>query len=399
MALGAGEHRVADALRLEGVAEGWVGGLLLGVGLEKVSHLMDEAVLIADRQPRHPPVAHVGMVAVGDVNALPTALRPGVGIVEDLEPMKVFEIPLQAHLLAVDLKGVEGLVAAGVAGALEQAERTVGEVTEEGAGVVDGHRLHLAGEGVHPLLDERLGHRRDVGDGAIEPQRRVDAVGEEIAGHAASGGGGIEPPQRCPPLGEIGADRPILEELGPVMEHAPEPAGIDELLGVGHGRDAPVVVPNSVGHPRLLDRRHHLFPFSDIHREGLLAEDRLAVLRRFDGDFGMEVVRRADVDRVDVVGSDELPPVGLDAPVAPALGEGLRLLRITGRHRLEDGEILEVEEVPYPLVAVGVGPAHEAVADHADAEGFCHGWSAFDGAGMGGNGKEWEGPVSNGRAR
>ena len=60
-------HRVADALRLQGVAEGGMGGLLRGVGLEEVLHLVDEAVLVADRQSRHLPVAHVGMVAVGDV--------------------------------------------------------------------------------------------------------------------------------------------------------------------------------------------------------------------------------------------------------------------------------------------------------------------------------------------
>ena len=81
-----------------------------------------------------------------------------VAVVEVLEPVQVVEVPLDRGLLAVDLEGVEGLVAAGVAGRLEEAERAVVEPAEEGAGVVDLDRLDLAREVVLPLLDERLGH-------------------------------------------------------------------------------------------------------------------------------------------------------------------------------------------------------------------------------------------------
>ena len=42
---------------------------------------------------------------------------------------------------------------------------------------------------------------RDLVDRAVEPQRGIDAVGQEIAGHAAAGDLGIQPPQPAPPCG------------------------------------------------------------------------------------------------------------------------------------------------------------------------------------------------------
>ena len=94
------------------------------------------------------------------------------------------------------------------------------------------------------------------------------------------------------------------------------------------------------------------------------------MLRRLDGDFGVEVVGGADVDHIDVVGGHELPPIGLHPLVAPAVGKGLGLFRIAGGHGLQHRQVFKVEEILDAVVAVGVGAAHEAVADHADAEGF-----------------------------
>jgi hypothetical protein len=99
----------------------------------------------------------------------------------------------------------------------------------------------------------------------------------------------------------------------------------------------------------------------------LLAEHHLAGLGGGDGDVVVRVVGRADVDRVDVVAFDQLLPVRLDRLVAPLVGEGLGLLRGAAAHGLEDRAVLQVEEVVGPLVAVGVGTAHEAVANQSDA--------------------------------
>ena len=74
-----------------------------------------------------------------------------------------------------------------------------------------------------------------------------------------------------------------------------------------------------------------------------------------------------------LLGGDELPPVGLDPLVSPAVGEGFCLLWVAGGDSLQHGQVFQVEEILDAVVAVGVGAAHEAVADHADAEGFCHG--------------------------
>ena len=60
-------------------------GLLLGEPFEEIRDLVDEAVLVADGQAGHPPLAHVGMVAVGHVDAAPAAKRAFGAVVEPLQ--------------------------------------------------------------------------------------------------------------------------------------------------------------------------------------------------------------------------------------------------------------------------------------------------------------------------
>ena len=64
----------------------------------------------------------------------------------------------------------------------------------------------------------------------------------------------------------------------------------------------------------------------------------------------------------------ELAPVGFDALVAPAVGEGLRLRFVAAAGGLEHRAAREVEEVRGGAEGVGMAAAHEAVADHADVE-------------------------------
>ena len=89
-------------------------------------------------------------------------------------------------MLAVDLERVQRLVPSRVAGGLERGERAVAEPRQEGARIVDADRLDLPSQVVLARLDERLGHRRDLVDRPIEPQRRIDTVREQIARHAAA---------------------------------------------------------------------------------------------------------------------------------------------------------------------------------------------------------------------
>ena len=138
---------------------------------------MDECVLVPNLQAGHPPVLHVGMIAVGDMHAAPAPQRPLVAVIEPLHPVQIVQIPARRRVLAVDLERVEGLVAARVASRLEQRERPVLEAPEKRARIVDSDRLEASGQRVFSFLDERLGHRGHVSDRAVQPERRVDAVG------------------------------------------------------------------------------------------------------------------------------------------------------------------------------------------------------------------------------
>ena len=63
-------------------------------------------------------------------------------------------------------------------------------------------------------------------------------------------------------------------------------------------------------HLRFFDGIEHLLAFLDIHGEGLFAEDVLAGFGGGDGDLGMDVVRRHDIDDVDIRIIDHGAPVG-----------------------------------------------------------------------------------------
>src|SRR4051812_22796796 len=65
VALRAVEDRVADVLRLERVAERRRAGFALRERLEEVGDVVDEAVLVADLQARHPVLVHVRVLAAG----------------------------------------------------------------------------------------------------------------------------------------------------------------------------------------------------------------------------------------------------------------------------------------------------------------------------------------------
>jgi tRNA G37 N-methylase Trm5 len=124
-------------------------------------------------------------------------------MVEVLKSMEIVEIPERGGVLAVDLERVERLVTASVARCLEHRQRAVGKSHQNSARVIYPDRFDLAGQVVFALLDEGFGHRRDFADRAVEPQRRVDAVRQEIAGNAAAGHVDVEPPKPFPTLRQI----------------------------------------------------------------------------------------------------------------------------------------------------------------------------------------------------
>ena len=54
----------------------------------------------------------------------------------------------------------------------------------------------------------------------------------------------------------------------------------------------------------------HLFAFLNCEPEGFLAKDGFPVLRRFDGNFAMAVIRGANIDDVNFRIGDDVPPIG-----------------------------------------------------------------------------------------
>ncbi len=310
------------------------------------------------------------MIAIADVDRAPTAELALVLVVEPLQPVKIMQVPLDRGVLTVDLEGVQRLVPAGIAGGFEEPEGTVVEMTKEGAGVIDADLLYFAGELVFAFLDERLGHGVDVLDSAVEPQRGIDAMGQQVAGHPGAGGFDVETPEGGAALRQVGADGPVLQEIGAVVEDLSEPTVVDELFGQHHRGTTAVIVPDHVRYPGLLDGFHHFLGLGRIHREGFLAQDHFAGLGGGEGQVGMQVVGDRNVDEVDVVAGDQLAPIGFDAGVAPAGGELLNFILVPRADRLADEFVGRIEEMTDFGVGIGMGAAHEAVADETDTKRF-----------------------------
>src|SRR5436190_23197313 len=86
------EYCVRDLVGSERVAERRRQRLAFRRSLDEIRELMREGVLVADLQARHPPVLHVRLVAVGDVNVAPAAHATFVLVIEILEAVQVVQI-------------------------------------------------------------------------------------------------------------------------------------------------------------------------------------------------------------------------------------------------------------------------------------------------------------------
>ena len=100
------QHRIADVLRFEGIAEGGAGRFALGDAFEEIGDLMDERVFVADLQTGHPPFSHVWMISIRDMDRAPAADPAFIFVFEELQAMQVVQIPKDRGVFAVDLKRV-----------------------------------------------------------------------------------------------------------------------------------------------------------------------------------------------------------------------------------------------------------------------------------------------------
>ena len=87
------EHGIGHVVGEQRVAERGRRTLAFTGGREEIGGLMDEGVFVADLQPGHPPVLHVRMVAIGDVDAAPAAQAAFVAMIEILQAMQVVQVP------------------------------------------------------------------------------------------------------------------------------------------------------------------------------------------------------------------------------------------------------------------------------------------------------------------
>ena len=83
-------------------------------------------------------------------------------------------------------------------------ERPVLEASQKGAGVVDAYGFHFACQIVFAFFDKGFRHRRHTVNATVQPDRRVDAMGQQVSGHPAARGSHIQPPEPGAALRQIG---------------------------------------------------------------------------------------------------------------------------------------------------------------------------------------------------
>ncbi len=268
--------------------------------------------------------------------------------------------------VAVQLQGEAVLAPGGHPADLDAGHDAVRGLERRPGGVVDG-------DGFRSVRSRSGRHERPQVAGcrhhalAEQVLHLVDDVRAEVAEHAGAGGLLAQPPGHR----RRGVGQPVLQVGRPHLPHGADPALRHQPAGQLERRHASVVeahhralatLPGGVG------RGDHLRGLDDAVGHRLLHQHVLAGLERGDGDLAVGVTRRADVDHVDVVAGDRGAPVGLG--IGPAVPRRSRLHRRgvpADEHLLADGRGVGVERA-HVAPRVGVGLAHERVADDGDPE-------------------------------
>ena len=78
---------------------------------QEIGKTVGEGVLVADRAAGHPPVLHVGMLEIRDVDLLPAGqvvfdllARRGIGVAEEIQQVRVFQVEEHGAVLAVEFQ-------------------------------------------------------------------------------------------------------------------------------------------------------------------------------------------------------------------------------------------------------------------------------------------------------
>src|SRR5262245_52483566 len=93
------QHCVTDFLRFQGIAKSWARRLIACEALEKVCHLVHKAMLVTNLQAWHPPLTHVRVVPISNMDGSPTTHSAFVAMVEIGQAMQIVQVPLDGGLL------------------------------------------------------------------------------------------------------------------------------------------------------------------------------------------------------------------------------------------------------------------------------------------------------------
>ena len=246
------------------------------------------------------------------------ALKGLVGFVAtaDDDFVRLLEVPLHAAFRAVDAEvetafptggdlghGAVGVHAVGMlVPGLAKLQQHTGEVLG-----VDFEAHHLLGidfrKGLHLALRTFPGfvegfHRgvnafgpraEDEGHG-VDPMRADVAHGAQFPALA-----GLNPPVVIRLL-----QKPVLEEVPLHMNDAAEVVALDHGFHLQHGGEEAAHVVHRKDTVALLRSRHHTRGLLRVHTQRLFANDVLAGFQRRDALLDVHLVRRSDVDDVDV---------------------------------------------------------------------------------------------------
>src|ERR1051325_1738282 len=191
---------------------------------------MNEGMLVADLQAGNPPVLHVRMVAVGDMDALPSAEPAFVAVIEELQPVQIVQIPDYRCPLTIDFECVERFVPAGITRRLESSEGAVLESGKKRAGVIDPYWFFLAREIMFPGLDERFRHSGPFIDLAVQPHSGINIVCQEVACDTATRDACVQAPQCLAALSKIARNGPVLQKHGAIVKNFAEQSFVDQLF-------------------------------------------------------------------------------------------------------------------------------------------------------------------------
>ena len=224
-----------------------------------------------------------------------------------------------------------------------------------------------AGAGHGPVFVKGPDQGRDALDLADQEAALVDGVAADAL-QSARGGPGREPDL-------VGRQRRIVAGHLQIMDanlvERAQPAAVDQVLGQPHG-----------GHEAVVEGAHRLaaggcgrvaHPPRILHPDGhrLLADHVLAVLERSNARIGVDRVRPAIVEDVDLSVGRQFPPVAaipLEAVAGRlALDDPCVLVAKHGQPRHETGRGIDVR---HRLVRVAVAAAHESAPQHPNSNFF-----------------------------